>query len=97
MAIDSGHKVDGSRPTLVTTGTDAPRTSTDGTQVILTFSEDVGSVEIWVISNLNTTPVVTTNINQQIGATATFSGRTVTVTLGAIFTIDYGQTVEMGL
>ena len=30
VAIDAGHKVDGIRPTLVTTGTDAPTTSTDG-------------------------------------------------------------------
>ncbi len=44
VAIDAGHKVDGIRPTLVTTGSDAPTTSTDGTQVILTFSEDIGGV-----------------------------------------------------
>ena len=45
VAIDANHKVDGIRPTLVTTGTDAPTTSTDGTQVILTFSENLGSVD----------------------------------------------------
>ena len=39
VMIDAGHKVDGIRPTLVTTGSDAPTTSTDGTKVILTFSE----------------------------------------------------------
>ena len=39
VAVDSGHKVDGVKPTLVTTGTEAPRTSTDGTKGILTFSE----------------------------------------------------------
>ena len=50
VAIDSGHKVDGSRPTLVTTGTDAPQTSTDGTQVILTFSEDVGDRSHWAVN-----------------------------------------------
>ena len=38
VAIDTGHKVDGIRPTLVTTGTDAPTTSTDGTKVILIFT-----------------------------------------------------------
>ena len=92
VAIDSGHKVDGIRPTLVTTGTDAPKTSTDGTQVILTFSENLGSVDLGDFA-LD----VDSNINQQIGATATFSGRTVTVTLGTTFTIDYGQTVEMTL
>ena len=42
--IDAGHTVDGIRPTLVTTGDDAPRTSTDGTTVILTFSEAIGGV-----------------------------------------------------
>ena len=41
VAIDADHKVDGIRPTLVTTGTDAPTTSTDGTKVILTFSESL--------------------------------------------------------
>ena len=45
VPIDAGHKVDGIRPTLVTTGSEAPTTSTDGTKVILTFSEDIGSVD----------------------------------------------------
>ena len=44
VAIDSGHKVDGIRPTLVTTGSDAPTTSTDGETVLLVFSEDIGAV-----------------------------------------------------
>ena len=44
VPIDAGHKVDGIRPTLVTTGTEAPTTSTDGTKLILTFSEDIRSV-----------------------------------------------------
>ena len=44
VAIDAGHKIDGIRPTLVTTGSNAPTTSTDGTQVILTFSETVTGV-----------------------------------------------------
>ena len=45
MIASTSHKVDGIRPTLVTTGTDAPTTSTDGTKVILTFSENLGSVD----------------------------------------------------
>ena len=45
VAIDAGQKVDGIRPTLVTTGADAPRTSTDGTKVILTFSETLSQVD----------------------------------------------------
>ena len=44
VAIDADHKVDAIRPTLVTTGADAPTTSTDGTKVILTFSEDIRPV-----------------------------------------------------
>ena len=43
-SLQSGHKVDGIRPTLVTTISDSPRTSGDGTKVILTFSEDIGAV-----------------------------------------------------
>ena len=45
VAIDAGHTVDGIRPTLVTTGSNAPKTSTDGTKVILTFSEDVSTAD----------------------------------------------------
>ena len=45
VSIDTGHKVDGIRPTLVTTGSAAPTTSTDGTKVILTFSEDISAVD----------------------------------------------------
>ena len=89
VAIDSGHKVDGVRPTLVTTGNDAPKTSADGTQVIFTFSEDIGSVNINQFAL-----IVDSNVNQQAGATATISGRTVTVTLDTVLTIQHGQTVS---
>ena len=92
VAIDSGHKVDGVRPTLVTTGNDAPQTSADGTQVIYTFSEDIGSV---TLNSFNLE--VDNGPNQQAGATATISGRTVTVTLLPVFTIQYGQAVEITL
>ena len=44
VPIDAGQKVDAIRPTLVDTGADAPTTSTDGTKVILTFSEDIRPV-----------------------------------------------------
>ena len=43
LALQSGHLVDGIRPTLVTTGNNSPRTSGDGTKIILTFSEDIGA------------------------------------------------------
>ena len=45
VAIAADHKVDGIRPTLVTTGTDAPTTSTDGETVLLVFSEAIGAVD----------------------------------------------------
>ena len=45
VMIDAGHKVDGIRPTLVTTGSDAPKTSTDGTKIILFFNEFIGTVD----------------------------------------------------
>ena len=45
VMIDAGHKVDGIRPTLVTTGSDAPTTSTDGETVLLVFSEAIGAVD----------------------------------------------------
>ena len=44
VAIDAGHKVDGIRPTLITTSPNAPTTSTDGETVLLVFSEDIGAV-----------------------------------------------------
>ena len=46
QSLQSGHKVDGIRPTLVTTGNNSPRTSGDGTKVILTFSENIGAVDL---------------------------------------------------
>ena len=45
VLIDAEHKVDGVRPTLVTTGSDAPTMSTDGTKVILIFSEAISVVD----------------------------------------------------
>ena len=45
VAVNSQHKVDGIRPTLITTGADAPKTSVDGTQVFLRFSEPLSSTD----------------------------------------------------
>ena len=93
MAIDANHKVDGVRPTLVTTGNDAPQTSVDGTQVIFKVSEDVGSVNIGNIGLVHTA----TNTQMSASATASFSGSTVTVTLASFFTIQYGQIIHLNL
>ncbi len=90
VTIDADHKVDGIRPTLVTTSPDAPTTSADGTQVVLTFSEDIGAVSLSDIDlNVNSTS------NYEQGATVSRSGRTVTLTL--ILTIEAGWPVTVTL
>ena len=43
IAMLSSDKVDGVRPTLVTTAPDAPATSADGTQILLTFDEELSA------------------------------------------------------
>ena len=93
VAIDAGHKVDGIRPTLVTTGTDAPTTSTDGTQVILTFSEDISAVTLGRVSlEANSTS------GYEQGATVSRSDRIVTLTLlSPSLTIMAGWTVTVAL
>ncbi len=46
LALQSGHLVDGIRPTLVTTGNKSPRTSGDGDHIILTFSKNISAVDL---------------------------------------------------
>ena len=75
LGLQSGHKVDGIRPTLVTTGNNSPRTSGDGTKVILTFSEDIGSVVRNKISIYDAT------VNFLPTSGDSISGRTVELTL----------------
>ena len=41
----ANHKVDGVKPTLVTSGDNAPKTTLDGSQIILVFSEAIGGVD----------------------------------------------------
>ena len=65
--IDAGHKVDGIRPTLVTTGNNAPTTSTDGTQVILTFSETVTGVNRFNITIMVGTNTLSTSAARTAG------------------------------
>ena len=89
VAIDVGHKVDGIRPTLVTTGSEAPKTSTDGTTVILTFSEDIGGVS---------RSDITIQANSVTAATsaASVTGTTVELTLTtALTTTSTNLTVEL--
>ena len=91
VMIDAGHKVDGIRPTLVTTGTDAPTTSTDGETVLLVFSEDIGAVSHSDITiqadsvNLSTTmaSVAGTRVELTLTTALTDSTATLTVALAA--------------
>ena len=89
VAIAAGHKVDGIRPTLVTTGSDAPTTSTDGTKIILTFSENVSSpLRARIIIKSGTTTLTNT--------AATAAGTKVEVTLTTALTATSASlTVEL--
>ena len=44
IAADSNHKIDGIKPTLITTGAGAPEASPDLSKIVLTFSEAIGTV-----------------------------------------------------
>ena len=82
LALQSGHLVDGVRPTLVTTGNNSPRTSGDGTKVILTFTENIDSVD-----RTNITILDANNIHNIFSTSAdSISGRTVELTLTTALT-----------
>ena len=91
VAIDADHKVDGIRPTLVTTGTDAPTTSADGETVLLVFSEAIGAVshsDITIQANsvtLSTTmaSVAGTKVEITLSTALTDTTATLTVALAA--------------
>ncbi len=95
VAIDTGHKVDGIRPTLVTTGSEAPTTSTDGTTVILTFSEDIEFVNRSLISILANGATQSTTADSRAGnkveltlataLTATATNLTVALATNSVF------------
>ena len=64
VGLQSGHKVDAIRPTLVTTGSNAPKTSTEGSIIVLTFSEDIGTADrtkITVKSGTTTKAITSTS------------------------------------
>ena len=90
VAIDAGQKVDGIRPTLVTTGSEAPTTSTDGTQVILTFSENVPGVNRFNI----TIGIGGGNVAQTSAART--AGTTVELDLSTVIDATVMVTVALG-
>ena len=79
VMIDAKNKVDGIRPTLVTTGSNAPKTSTDGTKVILTFSEDISAVDRAKITIMSGTETLSTTM-------ASMNGTAVEITLTTALT-----------
>ena len=79
VAVNASHKVDGIRPTLITTGTDAPRISLDGTQAFLRFSEalsstDTAAFRILVITHGTSALVTSATINAGDRVTITHDG-----------------------
>ena len=84
VAADSGHKVDGVRPTL--TGAD---TTIDGKKIVLTFSEDIGAASdlgSFQLDGVSQAPTVQVDITDNV---VTWSS------LGV--TIGEGQTVTLAL
>ena len=91
VGLQSGHKVDAIRPTLVTTGSNAPRTSTNGSKIILTFSESVSSLDRSKITLLiaGTTTTVATNDGRVNGTTVELD------LIGDVFVTSPPLTVEL--
>ena len=90
VASTFGHKVDGIRPTLLTTGTDAPTTFVDGFRVHLSFSESLGAVDHDKIT-------IRANGADQPTSAAIENGVTVQVTLAtALTTTATNITVALG-
>ena len=105
IAIDADHKVDGIRPTLITTSPNAPTTSTDGAAVLLTFSEDIGEVshsDITLQANsvtLSTTmaSVVATKVEITLTTALTASATNLTVELAADAVEDTAENGNLAL
>ena len=91
VGLQSGHEVDAIRPTLVTTGSNAPRTSTNGSKIILTFSESVSSLDRSKITLLiaGTTTTVDTNDGRVNGTTVELD------LIGDVFVTSPPLTVEL--
>ena len=68
VAASANHKVDGVKPTLVTTGSNAPMTSLDGSKIILTFSEPIGTVDRTKITVKRGTTTQTTTADSKSAA-----------------------------
>ena len=81
VAADTARKVDGVRPTLVTTGDDAPRTTGDGARIILTFSEQIHGGDLNYTVKVSGTAIAK-------GGTETFAGSRMDIPLPTAITSD---------
>ena len=90
VGLQSGHKVDAIRPTLVTTGSNAPKTSTNGSKIILTFSESVSSFDRSKITLLipSTTTTLATNGGRVNGSTVELDLTTAVLVTSAAITVE---------
>ena len=89
VPASANHRVDGVKPTLVTTGGGAPKPSSDGTKVILTFSEAIGSVDRTRITVESGTTTLSTTADSMSGATVEITLTT------ALTSSDTSVTVEL--
>ena len=91
VAASANHKVDGIRPTLVTTGDNAPRTSTDGTKIILTFSENV---DLQITATFATFfPVSVAGTAATVDLAEPHTHNSIELTLASTDTVAVGNTV----
>ena len=105
VAIDAGHKVDGIRPTLITTSPNAPTTSTNGETVLLVFSEDIGAASHSDITiqansvNLSTTmaSVAGTKVELTLATALTATATNLTVALAADAIEDTAENGNLAL
>ena len=89
VSDSANHKVDGVKPTLVTLGDNAPKTTLDGSQIILVFSEAIGTVDRTKITVKKGTTTETTTADS-------INGTKVEITLTtALSSTDTNVTVEL--
>ena len=91
VAVNSQHKVDGIRPTLITTGADAPRISTDGTQAFLRFSEDLSSADSIAFFII----VVTHGTSGAVSSATINAGDRVTITHNGVLSTNSALTLQI--
>ena len=91
VAVNASHKVDGIRPTLITTGTDAPRISIDGTQAFLRFSEALSSTDTAAFRIL----VVTHGTNGLVTSATINAGDRVTITHDGVLSTNSALTLSI--